>query len=360
MSVVIPQFIYCDENGNTGERLLDPEQPLFVLASNDYSRLEAHDLVHGLLSQSASEAKFKILKKTPAGRARLIRFLVDPRLNASRVATFVMDKRYMVFTKLVDMVMETLLNEQGVDLYLNGGNLATANMMYYVVPVFCGEDATDAMLDAFIQLVRYREAAHVQRYIEAGETLIQVCQDPETKDFLRPFFSEYMLPHWLPDQPNNALDPAIPSLFTLINTWGRRKTGRFRVIHDRSKPIIASEEFFMNMMAQANEASTLVGYDRRKFLFPLRADGLQHEDSTTYPQLQIADVCAGAIAHYLRCRHSGNMDDICYAMDASKALDWVVDAVAPSPAVTPEHLGIDDDSGSNPISPFVQRSSGRK
>jgi hypothetical protein len=355
MSTGIHQFIYCDENGNTGEHLLDFDQPLFVLASNDYSRAEAEDLVRPLLSQGASEAKFKILKKTPGGRARLIRLLVDPRLNSSRIAAFAIHKRYMVFTKLVDMVMETLLHMQGVDLYRNGANLATANMMYYVIPVYCGETATNAMLEAFIQLIRYRKREQVQRYVEVGSDLVKSCRDSETKDFLRLFFNEALMPHWLQGQPDNALDPAIPSLFKLIDTWGRRKTARFQVVHDRSKPIIASEATFKNMMAEANELSTAVGYDRRKFLFPLRADGLQHEDSTKYPQLQIADVCAGAIAHYLRCRLNGESDEICDALDASKGLEWVVGGVVPHPAVTPEDMDIHDTSGSNPVDSFVER-----
>lgn len=59
------QSIFFDENGNTGECLLDAKQSFFVLASNDYSRGEAVELVHGLLSQSAAEVKFKTLKKTP-------------------------------------------------------------------------------------------------------------------------------------------------------------------------------------------------------------------------------------------------------------------------------------------------------
>lgn len=350
------KFIYFDENGNTGERLLDADQPLFVLASNDYSKGEAGELVRGLLSQGAAEAKFKTLKKTPAGRARLARLLVDPRFNASRIAAFVIDKRFMVFTKLVDSVMETLLYEAtGEDLYKRGANLATANMMYYVVPAFCGEAATSEMLDAFVQLLRRRAPADIDRYVTAGQVLLDVCSDREMSDFLLPFFSRQLLPRWLPCQPENTLDPAIPSLFRLIDTWGRRKLSRFTVIHDRSKPILASEELFNRMMAEANESSRLVGYDRRKFLFPLRADGLVHEDSAAFTQLQLADVSAGALSHYLRCKREGVTDEICEVMDVINALGWVVDAVVPSPAVTPTDLGTEDESGTNPIDPFVER-----
>lgn len=353
------KFIYFDENGNTGERLLDANQSFFVLASNDYDRGEAVELVRGLLSQGAAEAKFKTLKKTPAGRARLTQLLVDPRFNASRVAAFVIDKRFMVFTKLVDTVMETLLYEAtGADLYKRGANLATANMMYYVVPAFCGESPTTEMLQAFVQLLRGRTPADIDCYVTSGQALVDSCSDHEMKDFLQPFFSRQLLPFWLPNQPENALDPAIPSLFKLIDTWGRRKVDRFTVIHDRSKPIIASEELFKRMMADANEGSREVGYDRRKFLFPLRADGLLHEDSAAFPQLQLADVCAGALSHYSRCKREGVSDEICEVMDAVDALGWVVDAIFPSPAVTPGDLGTEDESGTNPIDPFVERQRG--
>lgn len=42
------------------------------------------------------------------------------------------------------------------------------------------------------------------------------------------------------------------------------------------------------------------------------------------------------------------------AMEASGALGWVVDAVLPSTAVTPEDLEIHDESGSNPIDVLVK------
>jgi hypothetical protein len=131
--------VYCDETGNTGERLLDSDQTHFVLASNDYGNEEAHDLMLPLTSQGAPEVKFKVLKRTVTGRERLKSFLFDPRVNPTRIAACVMNKRFMVFTKLVDIIMETVVHDNGGDLYKDGANLATANMMYYCLPAFCGE-----------------------------------------------------------------------------------------------------------------------------------------------------------------------------------------------------------------------------
>jgi hypothetical protein len=73
--------IYCDEAGNSGANLLDPEQPCFVLASNDFSREEAESLLDHVRSAQGAEPKFTSLKKSGAGIAKLIRFLADPRLG---------------------------------------------------------------------------------------------------------------------------------------------------------------------------------------------------------------------------------------------------------------------------------------
>lgn len=55
--------IYCDESGNLGERLVNHEQPYFVLASNDFSRFEAEALLVNVRSHQGDESKFKVLKR---------------------------------------------------------------------------------------------------------------------------------------------------------------------------------------------------------------------------------------------------------------------------------------------------------
>ena len=347
--------IYCDEHGNTGQRLLDPEQPVFALAATDYSAAEATELLEHVRSQTADEVKFKTLRKTPAGRARLARLLTDPRLNPTRVTAFSMDKRYMVVTKLVDLIMETVLNRMGVDLYERGANLATANMIYTCAPVLSGEQEFDSMLEAFVDLARFRGLAHVTAYLDAGARLLQACHDKEMRGFLAGFFDPELVPVWLPSLPEHILDPAIPALFVLIDAWGKRKQERFSVVHDQSKTIVESVSYFESMMARANEQSALVGYDRRKFLFPLRATGLAMGDSKTYPQLQIADICAGATAHFMTCRLTGKQDPLMDLLEQSMCIEWSIDGLFGTADVTPEALGTDGGGGSNPVDPLALR-----
>lgn len=352
-------FIYCDEHGNTGEHLLDRRQPVFALASNDFSPQEAEELLHIVRSQGAAEVKFKTLRKTPAGQARLARLLTDPRLNSSRVAAYSLDKRFMVVTKMVDLVMETLMEKIGEDLHERGTNLATANMLYACLPVYCGEESFDQLLQTFVNLVRSRTSEAARAYTAAGDRLRAKC-NPQLRDFLEGFFIPDLIPVWLTNQPEDVLNPAASAVFVHIAAWGKRKMDRFTVIHDESKPIFQSRDMFLAMMAKENEGSRLVGYDRRKFLFPLRAEGLELRKSHELPQLQLADVCAGAFAHLMACQLSGQEDDLVKILRTCRCDEWDIGGMFATHDVTPEAMGTDGTGGINPIDPVADRiASGR-
>jgi hypothetical protein len=79
-----PPTIYFDEAGNTGAHLLDPEQPVFTLASVDLSLDECRSLLDLVSTPQAKEAKFTSLRKSSAGRDRLLKFITSPMLTPAR------------------------------------------------------------------------------------------------------------------------------------------------------------------------------------------------------------------------------------------------------------------------------------
>jgi hypothetical protein len=345
-------IIYCDESGNSGERLLDKDQPFFVLASNDFGVSEAKGLLEHVRSPQGGEPKFKTLKKTQEGIRRLTRFFADPRLHTSRIVVDVYHKRYMVVTKLVDLVVETLMHRMGEDLYKDGANIAMSNMLYGCMPTFCGDELTDRFLQSFVDLMRHRTNAHVTEYFDAGRAMVEACCDDDFQKTLLPFAEPSLFAAWFNPIGDMALEPAIPALFQHLSEWGRRKPDRFRVIHDGSKPVLASQEDFQRMMALVDESSRVVGYDRRKFQFPLRAVSLEQGDSMMYPQIQVADLCAGAINHFLKCHVTGELDELAEVVRGIGCLNWVINGVVPSTDVSPEDLGTDSDDGENPLDAF--------
>ena len=66
--------VYFDEAGNTGQDLLNVDQPVFGLAANNFDDDTADSLVSCLHSSQSQEAKFKNLKKTQAGQNKIIKF----------------------------------------------------------------------------------------------------------------------------------------------------------------------------------------------------------------------------------------------------------------------------------------------
>jgi hypothetical protein len=348
-------MIFCDEAGNSGENLLDPTQPFFVLASNDFGLGEARALLAHVVSPQGGEPKFKTLKKTAAGVTRLTRFFSDPVLNRYHVVVDAYHKRYMVVTKLVDLIAETLAHQMGVDLYERGANLAMSNMLYCCMPAFCGKERTDVFLSSFVTMMRARTPESTAVYYAAARALHDASSDEKFKTDLFPFTEPRLFWTWFEGIGDFALEPAVPALFQHVAEWGNRKPNRFRVIHDQSKPVLANADVFAKMMALAGEESQVVGYDRRKFKFPLRAQSLEQGDSLEYPQLQVADLCAGGIAHFLRCVDAGHHDELSKIVRELGCLEWVINAVAPSTDVTPEALGTDTTGGVHPVDPIVSR-----
>lgn len=111
--------IAFDESGNTGADLLNTDQSVFVLASVCYT--EANQLLDLVFTPQSREAKFKRLKKSRAGERRVISFLQSEFVTAERVKINVFHKRYMVVTKIVDILIETIAHRDGIDLLAHFG-----------------------------------------------------------------------------------------------------------------------------------------------------------------------------------------------------------------------------------------------
>lgn len=224
-----------------------------------------------------------------------------------------------------------------------------SNLLYYCMPTFCGQATTDTFLQAFVDLIRHGPEEAKDSFYEAGRRLVDASVNERFKEDLMYFTEPSLYDSWYHGFDWSHLDPAIPALFHQIVVWGERKPSRFHVLHDHSKPILASADTFAMMMAGPGEESNTIGTDRRKITFPLRATSLSQGDSTAYPQLQVADLCAGALNHFYKCHITGQSDDLSKAVEALGCLEWGSNFILPQPHVTPESLGTDGPIGSNSV-----------
>ncbi len=144
-------IVSMDESGNTGQNLLDPDQPVFALASISLTDEEARQIV----GQSAEELHFAKMRKSRVGRQRVLDVLGA--LDPERAKVVPIHKRFMVTAKIVDQLVEPQARAVGHDGIADGSMLALANLWHLTSGTFCGEDKFERLLRAFVDCVRLRE-----------------------------------------------------------------------------------------------------------------------------------------------------------------------------------------------------------
>ena len=293
-------IIFFDESHNTGAHLLDANQPVFTLASVDYNPDECSELLLLVSSHQASEAKFSSLQGSNAGRKKILDFISSPIHSKKRAKTMIVHKRFNVITQLVDIIEETLMRWDGIDIYKNSGNILLANLHWYSAPHFCVEQHFNDFLASFVAMVRNQSSESKSKFFDSAKVLYHSCTDENHKLMLAPYlYAEPFIDNILSGVDKKyAIDPAISSFFCHLTEWEKLLDEAPIVIYDKSKPVTASQPIFMKMM-DSSIPPMGIGYGQRKFKFPLKVKELRSGNSKQYPALQVADLMAGATRYLL-------------------------------------------------------------
>lgn len=342
--------IFFDESGNTGGNLLDSTQPFFTLSSSSINKPDALKALELTGSKSPTEAHFKTLRRRKSGQDGIIRLLESKYVNEENVKIFLVDKKYMLTTKIVDILIETWCFNRGLDLYKNGQNLALSNVYYFCFPAFCGEEKTDKMYQKFMSMVRNQTPESIDEFYTSVDELKACSSDQRFVDTInRISITKNEIDDILEDVEKNTLDPSIPSLFKHCIEWGKLYPNGFYIKHDDSKAITEQQDIF-NKFMDMSKITEVYGYDRRTFELPIKARSLTFHSSQEYPQLQIADIVASAAAYYVNCLKRNELDDYLFKeLKRIKIDNYFKDMVIwPTTYVTPQELGTVYTGGLNP------------
>ena len=341
--------IVFDESGNTGPDLLNQDQPVFTLAATSISREQAGQLLHDMQKAGSKEVKFSRLRRSNRGRSQILNLLSQEYLTVEKAKVFVVHKRYMIVTKLVDILVETLAHEDGIDLYKDGANIAMANMHFHCMPAFCGEGRTKTLLRRFVQMMRNRTHGDIRRFYSAVRRVYEESKDQEYASSIAPLLlSERVIFKVLRHNNRNSIDPAIPAFFHLCAKWGDHVGTPFSTLHDKATALSQERDLLRRFMWGGDE-ERLVGYDRRQFVLPLRAIDLRFGCSEDDVRIQVADILASSVC----CWVNGFVDPskrgvLWEEIDATNIGRLVIGALWPSVEVTPMGLGTNDSGGVNP------------
>ena len=346
--VTIKPMIGFDESGNTGANLLDPTQPVFALASVNLPVDEARTLVRATAG-NAGELHFVQLRRSTGGRQRIIEALNADVLAPQRVRLSVYHKPFMVTTKIVDLLIEPMAHEDGVNLYEGGANIAMSNVWHLLMPYHLGADRYHQLQAMFVTMVRERTWQTVTAFFQFVGRLYDEFDGNEWQSELALLLASQRIGKakyykWS----DSDLDPAIPSFYDLASFWTGTLRTEFEILHDVSRPL-ANEQAMLEVLMSTEAPTAIIGFDRRTHAFPIRAKGIQFVDSSANPQVQLADLVASAAAFGAKRKVLRRGDGFVDAILESKALSGQLNIVWPSKRVTPQELGTVGKGGLEPF-----------
>lgn len=337
-----PNRIFFDESGNTGQDLLNPDDPIFVLASCSFSLTQEEELFRHFRRFQGGELKFSKLRKYPSGQRSILEFLTDPILSCETASAYWIHKSHMVVTKYCDMVLEPSMREFGIDFYEQGMNIALSNLISMSMPHLLPEDVWKKFLTTYSELVWKRTPAEFRAFKESATTTYRHLEKTA------PDFSNYIVSGIMLDEKTflNQIgatenDPIVPAYYVLADYWGKKKGDWFEMWADESKTLGLERKRLMSL-ANPKLKPTLQGYDRRKMEFPLKVKEIIPVDSTSQRQVQFADLIAGSLAGSLKPNASPKDQSFGRAcLEAIITKGLVAGGIWPSKEISPEELGTD-------------------
>lgn len=334
--------VYLDECGYTGEDLFNAEQPIFTIATISLPEHECESLKLTHFSRTRMpELKHKVLARTRPGRKGVLEFVEDLTSRQTVFRAYSVHKRYALLLKSIDLIVERIARDDGLNLYKDGAINAYANMSWICMAAFRGETYRTDFLKSFQGFARAPTADSCRTFFSPLAIGYEIYEDMQ--DILAPFLAAYArygaeVARWIPSR---ALDLSLTTALPLMIEW-RRECGEaepVELIHDRSS----------NMSKQANVWQFLTSNDRKPYddgraRYPVSLDSTAFEDSKAWAGLQLTDVLAGAITSALQWAIAGRDPKDTYGRDLMTALERIDSSrillMVPSSAVTPDDLGM--------------------
>jgi len=295
------------------------------------------------------------MKRRGSGQQKIMSLIQFPLLNG-KVKTSLMNKKFIIVTKIVDNLIENLLYKMdGFDLYENGANIGMSNMLYICIPFFCGKESFDRLLELFVNMMRERSDENIDVFYFYIEKMIDECDHEDFKGDLSMILATRDVIGEVIDQvPVDDLDPAIPSFVAHCSHWGDDLGELFTVLHDNSKPISQNERALRLFMEQRLEPVTS-GYGDRQSKLPLKATDIVFCDSRDHFDVQIADIFASATAYWAGKFMGKEVDEYFWGqLNDSSIPHIIVNSVWPTSDVTPETVGENMGAGCSPANATAQ------
>lgn len=292
--------IFFDEAGNSGQNLLDTDQPVYVLVSHNFSIEEAESILSPLKTVS-SEIHFNKLKKYPKYQKPIEEILNNPLINYNRIKIAYYNKKFALCAHLVDQLVETTFYNHGLEFYEEGLNIAFAESLYLQAHLFETKLEYTELLLNFQKMIRTKDTESICLFYVKAKEIFDNIKDEGEKNFFFPILkSKVYIEEILESINKYSIDLALPSLTILSDIWYKSENARIKIIHDDSKQVEFWKDYIIFMSKYITEEKIDVGFDDRKMTFPLQIDSIETFDSKHHIQIQLSDLIGSSFAYYAK------------------------------------------------------------
>lgn len=293
--------ICMDESGFNGEDLLGSshrpgdDSRAFVLATVAMDEQECKELKAKHFGRvQAPSLKHTSLARRPSGRALVLGYMRELALRPGKVRVYVAHKKFCLARKLVDLVVERVFHDDGIDLYEDSQDVQLASAIHFLLPAFEGRPYLDGLLAAFQHMMRDRTQSSLNGLATALGSKA-VCE--ESRRILAPVFKfvrRYDAASFFQPSHKNALDVSLTSALSLMSDWrGTLGPGvPIRLVHDRSSNMAKQSSWWDFLNDPGRPEFVEAGADR--IVFPAAIDETVFVDDEDCVGVQLADVAAGA------------------------------------------------------------------
>jgi hypothetical protein len=304
ISSKMPQRIYCDESGSTGNNLSDDGTPFFVFSSVAVDEPVAANIVSGLKTgyRLQGELKGRNLTDSNRGRNALTEFWS---MHSGLTHSIIVHKKFALACKLFEYIFEPVIASGSSGFYKVGFHKFVANLLYWEFQA--SSQSAGSLFCDFQRLMRGTDPSTLSPlFIQAQKRLGRRLPSHDVLEFALLNRTEVLREL---DSLNGdgaakwVLDLSSTCLKSVLVHWAETYDA-LDVICDDSKPLEAISHSFDPFIGQTEKISFAFQGEPKRINFNL-SHSVQFGNSKHYAGVQLADLTASSLAYALQKRSQG-------------------------------------------------------
>jgi len=328
--------IFIDESGYTGEDLLNPDQPIFILASLCLSESDCRELKERFFKKVKSpELKHKRLVENRR-QGLIIDFLKELSRTPNLVKLHITHKRYALVSKLVQWVVMPAARKNDIDLRINGRDIGLTYFIYHDLPELAGKEFVEDLLKRFQRMMidkdhqsyhlffdplfdeRYPQVSDKehQRIIDYLLWHIKIGHTTLGYDLIDPLevsSRSLGIPHSRP------LDITLQPARELTENWRKDMTDEIILYHDASMRMVEVFPLWQTFI-HPYPPPALLQLNTNDPSYPVGIAATYLVNSKDWVGLQLADILAGATNWWIKWGEAGANSADKYGLELNNIL----------------------------------------